>query len=174
MVQKSQTTTWDLPKNPVNNGITYHQQYQLVQDFWTINVVWVDARPPRWDHLALKSPTRCLRLRWVSWSWCSMFKIFLVDVDGVGVDDGEGRKVKWNEVSWKVSSPLHWPLQMPKGLTQSSQNPIFTPRRPGIWTSWTVSWYLMGRCELMISHGFFWCRSAICPGLGDLLYKGGG
>ena len=47
------------------------------------------------------------------------FKIFLVDVDGVGVDDGEGRKMKWsqwNEVSWKVSSPLHWPLQMPKGF----------------------------------------------------------
>jgi len=31
MVQKSQTTTWDV-SNPVNNGVNY--QPQLVQDFF--------------------------------------------------------------------------------------------------------------------------------------------
>ena len=34
---KSQTTTWDVVQNPVNDGINYQPQLVNLPDFWTIN-----------------------------------------------------------------------------------------------------------------------------------------
>ena len=60
MVQKSQTTSWDI-WNPVNNGIFIYiyLPYQLVQNFWTIDSIKRNSRV-RLDCQDDLSTTRCL------------------------------------------------------------------------------------------------------------------
>ena len=60
MVQKSQTTSWDI-WNSVNNGIFIYiyLPYQLVQNFWTINSIKRNSRV-RLDCQDDLSTTRCL------------------------------------------------------------------------------------------------------------------
>ena len=59
-------------------------------------------------------------------------------------DVGDGGCWSWVELHWiEWFLPCHCIdlFKCPRSVPQKSS------KRPGIWTLWTVSWYLMGRCD---------------------------
>ena len=107
MVFQHLPTTWDVFfTRRKSMGITY--QPQLV------------GSTPRWDHLGLKTPTRCglrggVRLEVVLMYFWWMLVPRLLVVDGGCLCWWWLLALSWTRLNWMISSmPLHWPLQMPK------------------------------------------------------------
>lgn len=102
--------------------------------------------------------------------WWMLVPRLLVLMVVACVDDGGCWS--WVELHWiEWFLPCHCIdlFKCPRSVPQKSS------KRPGIWTLWTVSWYLMGRCDSKrpkfpwnSADGAVW---AVIQGLGELLYK---